>query len=557
MPDPVLIVGAGPTGMMAALELSRLGIPIRVIEKAPGSPQAGAPREKSRAIGVQARTLELLEMRGLSQELVHRGHPTPGGGIYAGNKRLFRLDFSRIDSRYPYSLLVSQTVTEQVLRDAVEAQGVVIERGVELVGFAQDALAPDPNPVKVVLRHVDGRLEQTQAPWLIDAEGAHSTVRTMLDLPFEGRTLEETYALADVLADGDLGDEDFYIFTTPRGPLGMYPLGRGRFRLVATVAPSKARTGPAPTVEELQAIYDARSPVPARLSDMSWGSWFRIHSRMVPHLRAGRVLLGGDAAHIHSPAGGLGMNTGIQDMINLGWKLALVMRGQAPEALLDSYEQERLPVIRRVVRMTESFSEVTRMRGSLARTLLRSLVLRLVGARPLRESLVLRMSQLAVGYRPSPLSEHHGRAGRLRAGDRVPDLRVRSRIAHGEGWQGRTVFELLDPLRFTLLVSRPQDSAGADWCSAVQPWEPLIGIAEIAPALDDADRARFRAVFGDSNGVFLVRPDGYVGFEGGKHASPKHLEAYCGRWLTARSTPSVVPSQSCDGQRFPVHGRGA
>ncbi len=212
MPDRVLIVGAGPTGLTAALELSRLGIPVRIIEK------QAAPPTTSRAVGVQARTLELLEQRGLSEDMVRLGNPGFAACVYGGGKRVFRLDFTRIDSRYHYLLFISQAETERILRTAIEKQGVVIERGVELVGLAQDVLSHDPNPVKVVLRHADGRLEQARAPRLISAEGAHSTVRSTLDLQFEGKTRDEQYALGDLHIDGELVETDFHIFSSIPAP---------------------------------------------------------------------------------------------------------------------------------------------------------------------------------------------------------------------------------------------------------------------------------------------------------------------------------------------------
>ncbi|XXX78958.1 FAD-dependent monooxygenase [Sorangium sp. So ce134] len=546
---PVLIVGAGPTGMTAALELSRLGIPVRLIEKVPAPPPAAAPPpERSRAIGVQARTLELMEMRGLSEEMLRSGHPTAGVSIYSGGKCLFHLDFSQIDSRYHYLLFVSQMETERILREAIEKLGVAIERGVELVGFVQDGLASDPSPVKATLRHLDGRLEQARAPWLIDAEGAHSAVRTTLDLRFEGRTMDETYALGDLHVDGDLAEDDFHIFSTEYGFMGLFPLGHRRFRIIAGVPPSKARKDAAPAMADLQAIYDERSPVPGRFSDLRWASWFRINSRMVPHLRVGRVLLGGDAAHIHSPAAGQGMNTGIQDMINLAWKLALVMQGQAPEALLDTYEQERVPVVRNVLRKTERITDLMTSRRPIVRGLLRHLAPSLGGARTLQRIVPFRISQIAVAYRRSPLSAHHGRAGRLRAGDRVPDLPVMSRVAHGDVWQERPLFGLLDPSRFTLLVVHPEvsDAASVDWREAVRPW-PAIRVVGIAPPSEDAARARFHAIFGRSRGVFLVRPDGYAGFVGGKSASARHLESYCRRWLITRQEARAPEQQAALG----------
>jgi 2-polyprenyl-6-methoxyphenol hydroxylase-like FAD-dependent oxidoreductase len=545
MPNPVLIVGAGPTGMTAALELSRLGIPVRVIEKVPAPPPGAPPApERSRAIAVQARTLELLEMRGLADEMLRQGHPTAGMSAYSDEKRLLHLDFGGIDSRYPYLLLLSQMETERILREAIERLGVEIERGVELVGFAQDVLTPDPSPVTVVLRHPAGRLEQTQAPWLIDAEGAHSTVRATLDLPFAGQTRDETYALGDVLVAGEISENDVHVLSTEYGFLGLFPMGQGRFRLIAGVPAGMAKTERPPTIGDLQAIFDERWPVDARFSDLRWSSWFHINSRMVQHLRIGRVLLGGDAAHIHSPAAGQGMNTGIQDMINLSWKLALVMQGLAPEELLDTYERERLPVMRDVLTKTERITDVMSSRRPLVRSLLRHLAPRVGRARRVQRVVPFRISQIAIGYRRSPLSAHHGRAGRLRAGDRVPDARVLSRVAHGHAWEERSLFDLLNPLRFTLLVVHAEgdgDSDGAaevDWCGAVRPW-PIIRVVGISAPAGDAARSRYETIVGRSPGVFLVRPDGYIGFAGGKHASAAHLEAYCRRWLTPQSAISA------------------
>jgi hypothetical protein len=422
---------------------------------------------------------------------------------------------------------------------------VPIERGVELVGFAQDTLTSEPSPVTVVLRHGGGRLEQAKAPWLIDAEGAHSVVRTTLDLPFEGRARDEAYALGDIHVDGDLAEDDFHLFSTPHGFMGLFPLGDRRFRIIAGVPPIKARRDTTPAIEELQALYDERSPIPARLGDLRWASWFRINSRMVPHVRVGHVLLGGDAAHIHSPAAGQGMNTGIQDMVNLAWKLALVIQGQAPDALLDTYQEERVPVMRDILRKTETLTNLMGSRRPLLRRLLRGLAPRLGRARSVQQMVPFRVSQIAIGYRRSPLSVNHGRAGRLRAGDRVPDWPVLSRVTDGEAWQDRSLFGLLDPSRFTLLVVHPagSDAVGVDFCEAVRPW-PIIRVVGIAPPSDASARARFEASFGRSRGVFLVRPDGYIGFVGGKRASDKDLDAYCRRWLTARVGASgrVQPS---------------
>jgi 2-polyprenyl-6-methoxyphenol hydroxylase-like FAD-dependent oxidoreductase len=475
-------------------------------------------------------------LRGLANEMVRLGNRGLAASFYGGGKRVFRLDFTRIDSRYHYLLFISQAETERILRTAVEKQGVRIERGVELIGLAQDVPSPDPNPVRVVLRHADGRLEQAQAPWLISAEGAHSTVRATLVLPFEGKTRDEQYALGDLHIDGELAETDLHIFSSAHGFLGLFPMGHRRFRLMASTPLSRPSKDTAPALAELQAIYGQRSPIPARFRDMSWSSWFHINSRMVARLKVGRLLLGGDAAHIHSPAGAQGMNTGIQDMINLAWKLALVLKGQAPPALLDTYEQERLPVIRDLLAHTEGLTNVIASEtqfGPWTRE-----------AAKAQDTIATRMCQLAIGYRESPLSATYLQEG-LHAGDRVPDLPARYHSEGGAGWREKTLFSLLDPSRFTLLAVRSAESvaATADLYDAVQPWRRLIGVVELAP-VPEADRERFQAVFGRSNGVFLVRPDGYVGFASGDHAWTRQFDAYCRLWLSA---PAQVHTHAAKG----------
>jgi aldehyde dehydrogenase (NAD+) len=236
----------------------------------------------------------------------------------------------------------------------------------------------------------------------------------------------------------------------------------------------------------------------------------------VARLKVGRLLLGGDAAHIHAPAGAQGMNTGIQDMINLAWKLALVVKGQAPLALLDTYEQERLPVIRDVLAKTDALTDTVLSENQVGPWAQQ--------AEKAQDTMADRIAQLAISYRDSPLSASYLQDA-LRAGDRVPDLPVRYHSEGRPGWQERTLFSLLDPSRFSLLVVRfaAWAAAPADLYAAVQPWRHIIDIVELAPA-PAAARERFQAVFGRSGGVFLVRPDGYVGFASGDHESARQLE---------------------------------
>jgi 2-polyprenyl-6-methoxyphenol hydroxylase-like FAD-dependent oxidoreductase len=528
MNDPVLVVGAGPTGLTAAFELRRLGLPVRIIDK------RDAPATTSRAIGVQARTLELLHQRGLADELIRHGNRGEAGSVYGGGKRVFRLDFGRVDSRFDYMLFVSQAQTERVLRDALARFGVEPEWSVELVGVAQDAMAHAPSPVTATLRRADGALEQVRTPWLISAEGAHSVVRTTLDLQFEGKTRDEQYALGDLFINGDLADSDFHIFSSEHGFMGLFPMGGRRFRLIASHPFSAPSKDTAPSLEEIQRIYDQRSPVPARFHDMGWSSWFRINSRMVQRLKVGRLFLGGDSAHIHSPAGAQGMNTGIQDMINLAWKLVLVTQGRAAEALLDTYEQDRLPVMHDVLFKTENLTDVIGSENHLVRSLFNIAGPWIGGAAPVQAQSTARMAQVALGYRDSPISAEHAHTGALKAGDRVPDLSAS--VKTDGGWRPQDLLDVLDPSRFVLLVAHDDEDAMVEPSlrDVAAGAGDLISIVELAPAHADEEH-RHRHAFGGRSNIYLVRPDGYVALAAAADGADKALGSFIDRWIKTSS----------------------
>ncbi len=522
-----MIVGAGPTGMTAALELVRFGIPVRLVEKTP------EPATTSRAIGVQARTLELLEQRGLANQLVSLGNPAQGASVYGGGKRLFRLPFDRIDSKYHYLLFVSQAETEKILREALANAGVPIERNVSMIAFAQEERGGADDAVTAVLKHADGSLEQATFAYLIEAEGAHSTARATLGLKFEGKSLVENYALGDLYIDGDLPESDFHIFSSEHGFMGLFPMGNRRFRLIASNPLSEPSKNTEPSLEELQKIYDQRSAVPAQFRDMSWSSWFRINSRAIDHLSVGRVFLGGDSAHIHSPAGAQGMNTGIQDMVNLCWKLAMVIKGQAKPELLDTYTADRIPVIRNVLTKTEGLTDAIGSENMLFRSVFNHIAPWVVSLDVIQENSTERMSQLSLNYRESPLSKDAGHAGSLQAGDRVPDLPVSVLNREGTSEQNphsARLFELLDPSAFTVFYIHVSDPAAmhAEVQHALGDYHRLMHGHQIAPSNGNEDV--FRKHFGSEPSIVLVRPDAYIGFTGTAHAVPQ-LASYCAHWL--------------------------
>ena len=527
---PVLVVGAGPTGLMAAFELSRFGIPVRLIEK------KREPESTSRAIGVQARTLELLEQRGLATSLVDIGNPAVAGSIYGDGKRLFRLTFDHIDSKYPYLLFVSQAETERTLREALGRAGVQIEWNLTLLAFGE---ADRDSKLTAILQHDGGALEPFECSYLIDAEGAHSTVRNTAGLQFQGKSLPEDYALGDLFVDGDLDDSDFHIFSSEHGFMALFPMGKRHFRLIASNPLSAPSKDTEPSLDELQQIYNQRSHIPAALRDMVWSSWFRINSRMVSHLRLGRAFLGGDAAHIHSPAGGQGMNTGMQDMINLSWKLAMVMNGDAKPELLDTYSADRIPVIRDVLTNTEGLTSAIGSENTLFRSVFSHITPWLVSLEAVQQNSTERLSQLALNYRDSPLSEQDGTVGALRAGDRMPDLPVKvlsNEDSTSNQPESTTTFQLLNPSMFTLVFCNTPDPAAthSDLQRKLGPLRHLINTHHVGAAPGDD---RFKKYFGDAPAIILVRPDGYLAFSG-TDKSVEKLAGYCAKWLTPQMEKS-------------------
>jgi 3-(3-hydroxy-phenyl)propionate hydroxylase len=483
----VLIVGAGPTGLVAACELARHGVHCRIVDKELGiSP-------KSRAIAIQARTVEIFQIANLDvQEFLNRGHPVQHGRIFdeAGDL-LAQIDFDHLQTRYPFMLLLPQNETEALLEHRLNRYGIVVERGTELVGCEQSE-----DEVSVRLRRADGTFESAQFPWLIGCDGAHSSVRHLLGFSFEGGSYEDAFMLADVSADGDLDTSAFQVFTTPRGPLAFFPLRDGRYRIVGDNPPKT--WSDEPTLGQCQALVDERGPGGIRLHSPRWLSKFWLHHRQVQELRKDRVFLAGDAAHIHSPAGGQGMNTGIQDVFNLAWKLALVIRRLADPSLLDTYESERLPIDEMVIRNSDRLTRLVTLKSPLARYVRDHLVPVVSSFGRVRQKAGQAVSELAIGYRHSRICEDHGApASEVRAGDRAPDVALSDGVR-----AGGNLYDRLTHGDAVLLVSTTGEDAGHG--------HHLLNL-RIPPWIREAHVAQSEGPFGRLS-VHLVRPDGYVGY---------------------------------------------
>ncbi len=357
--NSVLIAGAGPTGLTLAIELARFGIPVRIVDKAPER------TTKSKALVVWTRTLELLERSGCAERFLTLGNPVTAASIFAGKKRVGRITFDDVVSPYPFALMIPQSETERILENHLNFLGVHVERGVALADFASI-----DSKVTATLVHPNDRREVHIAPYLVGCDGAHSFVRDRLGIDFAGDTMPSDWILADVHLTGvTTPASELDLIWHEDGVFALFPMAENRYRVIADVGLAHAGVPrPNPTLAEVQAIVDRRGPGGIRVSDPKWLASFRINERKVAAYRFGRVFLAGDAAHIHSPAGGQGMNTGMQDAINLAWKLALVARDAcAPEPLLASYSAERSAVGKQLLAATGTLTAVAVTKNPVAR----------------------------------------------------------------------------------------------------------------------------------------------------------------------------------------------
>lgn len=517
MRSDVLITGAGPTGLVLALWLTRLGVNVRIIDK------TDAPGTTSRALAVQARTLELYRQLDLTDAVIASGHQVPAVNLWVKGEKKAHVVFESIGSDltpFPFLHIFPQDQHERLLIERLEKMGVSVHRQTELVQFVDEG-----ERVIARVRLPDGSEQDWETRYLAGCDGARSRVREMIGEGFPGGTYKQVFYVADVDASGPTFDGQFHMDLDESDFLGVFPLaGEGRARLIGTVRDERAEHPETLRFEDVseRAIEHLKVVV----KQVHWFSTYRVHHRVAEHFRKGRAFLLGDAAHIHSPAGGQGMNTGIGDAINLAWKLAAVLGGQASDRLLDSYEAERIGFARRLVATTDRVFTFATAEGRVAdivRTRLAPIVIpTFMRLERVREFLFRTVSQITLNYRGCPLSE--GSAGEVHGGDRLPWVAA----------DGSDNFSSMTSITWQVHVYGDANAALRAWCAAhdmplhVFDWKPQHEAAGLA-----------------QHALYLIRPDTYVALADAS-GNPEAVDIYFTSQGIKLSTTHAISSDRFD-----------
>jgi 2-polyprenyl-6-methoxyphenol hydroxylase-like FAD-dependent oxidoreductase len=497
----VLVVGAGPTGLMLANQLGRRGVRALIIDRHAG------PSLQTRALGVQARTLEIYSQLGIVDRALELGKRATGANMWSQGRRAARLPLGDIGhdlSPYPFLLILGQDDNERLLGEALQNWGMAIEWNTELVGLAQQA-----DHVIAKLKQADGTIREVTAAWAAGCDGARSAVRELSGIAFQGAPYEHVFFVADTQMTGPMVPDELNVYLWREGFHLFFPMrGIDHWRVVGIVPPA-LRGRDDLTLDEVIPSIRKEAGSGLAFQGCRWFSTYRIHHRRAERFRDRRCFLLGDAAHSHSPVGAQGMNTGLQDAYNLGWKLALVVSGAAGAALLESYEAERIPVAARLLSTTDrAFSLVvsdSRLAGLFRTRLVPKILARALRLERIQKLAFRTISQTGIHYRNGPLSETLPGLpdAAPRAGDRFPWLRLKL-SANGPV---EDLYEKLDDTRFNLIVIGQAAPAGG---------VPGLGDllrTHVVSSDPSNDRELTRADI-PRTAFYLLRPDGHIGLSG-------------------------------------------
>jgi len=407
----VLVVGAGPVGLFCANELIRQGLTCRIIDK------KSSLSEHSKALGIHIRTLDVLQDCGLIDAFLAEGLKVYGAILKSNDSQLAKLEFKHIDSNRDFLLDLPQDKSEKILCQSLIDKGVQVEWQSELLNMEQNA-----DHVLSLIKRENGSEDVIQSSWIIACDGAHSRLRHLIKAEFIGSAYTQAWWLADLHIDWPLPEDYMIINASSHGPLACFPMGNKRYRLVLT-APND---NPAPSLQDIQQAFNNRSSDAAILSDPVWITPFSIHHRQIQQYRHNKLFFCGDAAHIHSPMGGQGLNTGIQDVYNLAWKLALVQRNMARDNLLDSYHDERFPVGKDVLKKTDIMTRMILIKNPLLVAMRNGMIRLLTSFAAVRKHITRDLAELNISYANSPIVKNSAKKTMLKAGEYTPSMLLKN-----------------------------------------------------------------------------------------------------------------------------------
>jgi 2-polyprenyl-6-methoxyphenol hydroxylase-like FAD-dependent oxidoreductase len=479
----ILIVGAGPVGLFLANECVRRGLRYRVIET------HASQSVFSKALAIFPRTMEIFDMAGVAGPFLEKANRVTSVKMVTHGHVLARMHFAPEESPYRFVAMVPQSVTESLLLEELRRKGGDVEYETTFVSGEQLQ-----DCVSVTLDQ-KGKSISLKAGFVVGCDGAHSKVRHTINVPLEGAEYPDVFLLADIETNDVLPADELQLCPSEFGPVAIFPMSASRRRIVASI---QKQEGDAPSLELVRRILAERAPSGFEARSLHWSSYFRIHHRHAAKLRVGRFFIAGDAAHIHSPFGGQGMNTGLHDIWNLAWKLDFFLKGRGNEELLDSYSEERIPVIENVIETTHQLTKVMGTPNKIAQALRDTFIPMVSRLAPFQHAFVQRLSELGVAYRGSPIVEGPGK--------RYFDDSLRG----GKGIESR----------FLLFVDAKEEDSAKE------------GAKQICETFRDSVELRES----EEPGIKLVRPDGYIANTAEKGESSTALKSI--RTLLERQTSS-------------------
>jgi len=490
----VIIIGAGPTGLSLACQLIRYGIDFVVVEK------NATVTPFSKAIGVQARTLEIYDQLGLAQPAIHRGTIASRVRLIEGGEVRGEMHLSKFGeglSQFPYMLMLEQSKNEELLYEYVRSHNRDVLWQTELESFSQDEAG-----VTAQIKTASGESQTIKAKYLAGCDGASSPVRHGLGLTFGGSTFERLFYVADARVDWEFPHDALHVCLAKEVFVAFFPMpGEDRYRIVGTFPESKNEEQSEVDYEEIEREIKEQAQLSLEISDVRWFSLYKVHSRRVSKFSEGRCFLAGDSAHIHSPAGAQGMNTGIQDSYNLAWKLALVIKGEADETLLDTYNEERLANAKRLLETTDRMFELaagsTWLMSFIRTTIFPPLAGFMANLEVVSKRVFPLISQIGITYSDDSLSQHtDDEAEHVHAGDRIPYFLV----------GGKSIFDKLNAPKFHLLIFSNSDHA--DVCSEFEREFGHLADCQVLP-IDSRVSELFEK---EKEFCVFLRPDNHIAF---------------------------------------------